>query len=121
MSYDHGGSSDSSGGAFPSEASLPVVIATILRGDGITGVGTHIRQLRRHLRECGAASTLVTPFSWGRALTVGVFGFRASDPGGAPQTGDGSIALASFDGTRLYVGGASEGVPKLRQRCGRRC
>jgi glycosyltransferase involved in cell wall biosynthesis len=52
------------------------VIATILRGDGITGVDTHIRQVRRYLRECGAASTLVTPFSWGRALTGPVFGLR---------------------------------------------
>jgi glycosyltransferase involved in cell wall biosynthesis len=56
--------------------SLPLVIATILRGDGITGVDTHIRQLRRYLDETGAASNLVTPFSWGRALTGPVFGFR---------------------------------------------
>jgi glycosyltransferase involved in cell wall biosynthesis len=52
------------------------VIATILRGDGITGVDTHIRQLRRYLKECGSASTLVSPFSWGRALTGPVFGLR---------------------------------------------
>ena len=52
------------------------MIATILRGDGITGVDTHIRQFRRHLEECGAGSTLVTPFSWGRALTGPVFGLR---------------------------------------------
>ena len=30
--------------------SLPLVIATILREEGITGVHTHIRQLRRALR-----------------------------------------------------------------------
>lgn len=52
------------------------MIATILRGDGITGVDTHIQQLRRHLGGCGAASTLVTPFSWGRAFTGPVFGLR---------------------------------------------
>jgi glycosyltransferase involved in cell wall biosynthesis len=60
----------------PDEASLPIVIATILRGDGITGVDTHIRQVRRYLQECGAAGTLVTPFSWGRTLAVPVFGLR---------------------------------------------
>jgi glycosyltransferase involved in cell wall biosynthesis len=76
VSYDHGGSSESSGGPFPSEDSVPIVIATILRGDGITGVDTHIRQLRRYLEECGAASALVTPFSWARPLTGPVFGLR---------------------------------------------
>jgi len=58
------------------EASPPLVIATILRGDGVTGVDTHIRQVRRYLDECGAANTLVTPFSWGGPLAYPVFGFR---------------------------------------------
>jgi glycosyltransferase involved in cell wall biosynthesis len=53
-----------------------LVIATILRGDGITGVDTHIRQLRQYLGQSGTDSTLVTPFSWGRLLTYPVFGFR---------------------------------------------
>ena len=57
--------------------SLPLVIATILRGDGITGVDTHIQQVRRYLEECGQASTLITPFSWGRLLTYPVFGLRS--------------------------------------------
>ena len=57
--------------------SLPLVIATILRGDGITGVDTHIRQARRYFDECGQASTLITPFSWGRRLAYPVFGFRS--------------------------------------------
>jgi glycosyltransferase involved in cell wall biosynthesis len=52
------------------------VIATILREEGITGVQTHVRQLRRYLAESGTAAMLVTPFSWGRRLTVPVFGFR---------------------------------------------
>jgi glycosyltransferase involved in cell wall biosynthesis len=65
-----------SSGRFLDEASLPLVIATILRGDGVTGVDTHIQQVRRYLDECGAASTLVTPFSWGRALAYPVFGLR---------------------------------------------
>jgi glycosyltransferase involved in cell wall biosynthesis len=55
---------------------VPLVIATILRGDGITGVDTHVRQLRQYLDRCGVASTLVTPFSWGRPLTYPVFGLR---------------------------------------------
>jgi glycosyltransferase involved in cell wall biosynthesis len=58
------------------EAPVPLVIATILREEGITGVHTHFRQLRRYLGENGAPATLVTPFSWGRALTYPVFGFR---------------------------------------------
>jgi glycosyltransferase involved in cell wall biosynthesis len=53
-----------------------VVIATILREEGNTGVQTHVRQFRRYLREHGTVSTLVTPFSWSRALTVPVFGLR---------------------------------------------
>jgi glycosyltransferase involved in cell wall biosynthesis len=63
-------------GRIPDGSSLPVVIATILRGDGITGVDTHIRQVRRYLDESGTACTLVTPFSWGRLLTYPVFGLR---------------------------------------------
>ena len=57
-------------------ASVPLIIATILRGDGITGVDTHIRQLRRYLDESGTASTLVTPFSWGGPLVYPIFGLR---------------------------------------------
>ena len=52
------------------------MIATILREDGITGVHTHVRQLRRYLANAGPAATLVTPFSWGRMLAVPVFGLR---------------------------------------------
>jgi glycosyltransferase involved in cell wall biosynthesis len=55
---------------------LPVVIATILRGDGITGVDTHVRQVRQYLDEAGTPTTLVTPFSWGHALTYPVFGVK---------------------------------------------
>src|SRR5215831_12958954 len=63
-------------GRLSGEASLPLVIATILREEGNTGVQTHVRQLRRYLTERGTPTTLVTPFSWGRALTVPVFGLR---------------------------------------------
>jgi glycosyltransferase involved in cell wall biosynthesis len=48
----------------------------MLRAEGSTGVHTHVRQLRRFADERGTATALVTPFSWGRALTVPVFGLR---------------------------------------------
>src|SRR5690349_967882 len=73
---DNNGRPSPSSGRFLDEASLPLVIATILRGDGVTGVDTHIRQVRRYLDECGAVSTLVTPFSWGGPLAYPVFGLR---------------------------------------------
>ena len=53
-----------------------MIIATILREEGSTGVQTHVQQLRRYLEQLGTTTVLVTPFSWGRALTVPVFGLR---------------------------------------------
>lgn len=58
------------------DASAPLVIATMLRPEGNTGVQTHVRQLRRYLADRGVTTTLVTPFSWRRAATVPVFGMR---------------------------------------------
>lgn len=55
--------------------SRPLVIATILREEGRTGVHTHVRQLRRYLAELGTQATVVTPFSWGGPLTA-AFGLR---------------------------------------------
>ena len=52
---------------------VPIVIATALREEGITGVHTHVRQLRRYLAGQGTPATLLTPYSWGRRLTVPVF------------------------------------------------
>jgi glycosyltransferase involved in cell wall biosynthesis len=54
----------------------PLVIATMHRAEGITGVQTHVRQLRQYLARQGGTATLLTPFSWGRPLTVPVFGPR---------------------------------------------
>lgn len=54
----------------------PVVIATILREEGPTGVHTHVREVSRYFRERGISTDLVTPFSWGGPLTVPVFGAR---------------------------------------------
>ena len=58
------------------EPSRPLVIATILREEGVTGVQTHVRQFLQYLGERGIAATVMTPFSWRRVLTVPVFGFR---------------------------------------------
>lgn len=76
MSHNGDGASRSAGGQLPDGNSPPLIIATLLRGEGVTGVETHIQQLRRYLAKCGTVSTVVTPFSWGRPLTYAVFGFR---------------------------------------------
>ena len=61
----------------PSERALPpLTIATTLRPDGISGVQSYVRRLRRYLDEQATPTTLVTPFSWARPLTVPVFGAR---------------------------------------------
>ena len=65
-----------SGGQPLDDAPLPLVIATMHREEGITGVQTHVRQLRQYLDHRGTSATLLTPFSWGRPLTGPVFGPR---------------------------------------------
>jgi len=44
----------------------PVVIATIAREQGTTGVHTHVRELRHALERSGHPAELVTPRSWAR-------------------------------------------------------
>jgi glycosyltransferase involved in cell wall biosynthesis len=75
MSNNDGSPSHAGSGGSPDGASSALVIATILREEGRTGVHTHVRQLRRYLAERGTKTTIVTPFSWGRALSP-VFGLR---------------------------------------------
>ena len=60
------------------EASLPpsVLIATIFREHGSTGVHTHFHQFRGYLEQCGVKVTVVTPFSWIRSLAYLVFSPR---------------------------------------------
>jgi glycosyltransferase involved in cell wall biosynthesis len=53
-----------------------LLVATILREEGVTGVHTHVRELRRHVDECGLTAALVTPFCWGGLLRLPVFGVR---------------------------------------------
>jgi glycosyltransferase involved in cell wall biosynthesis len=42
----------------------PIIIASLAREQGITGVHTHVRQLREFLARSDADATLVTPHSW---------------------------------------------------------
>jgi glycosyltransferase involved in cell wall biosynthesis len=56
--------------------SLNLLIATILRPEGTTGVHTHFQQLFRYLEGQAGSTTIITPFSRARPLTVPVFGLR---------------------------------------------
>ena len=55
---------------------LNLIIASVLRKNGSTGVHTHVRELIRFLEFQGFEPTLITPFSWGGALRYPVFGSR---------------------------------------------
>ena len=57
-------------------SSLPLVIATVFRAEGSTGVHTHVHQLRQYLSLAGTAVTLLTPFSWRRSVTYPLFAPR---------------------------------------------
>jgi hypothetical protein len=55
----HAGASEA-----PTAVEVPLIIATVARERGITGVHTHVRQLRLlHACTCGSAE-LVTPHRW---------------------------------------------------------
>lgn len=58
------------------EASPPVLFAALYREEGTTGVHTHVRQTRGYLEECGTPTAYISSYSWGRALTIPIFGFR---------------------------------------------
>jgi glycosyltransferase involved in cell wall biosynthesis len=60
----------------PDAAALPLIVATILPEGGYTGVHTHVRQALGYLEQRAVPTTVVTPFSWHRSLTVPVFGPR---------------------------------------------
>ena len=73
--------SDKPGRAAPRrEAGAPrqpqVVIASILRDEGPTGVQTHVREVRHFLDRQGIETALVTPFSWSPALHLPIFAVR---------------------------------------------
>ena len=62
----------------------PLVIATVARERGITGVHTHVRQLRQYVARTGGSADLVTPHSWAegsvvrKALLMPLFGARVA-------------------------------------------
>ena len=78
MRDNNGGPSGPVEEDFPDDASMPLVIATILREEGSTGVQTHVGQFRSYLARNGMTAALLTPFSWAPMLTVPVFGFRVA-------------------------------------------
>ncbi len=55
---------------------VPVVVATLMRPTGSSGVQTHVEELSRYLRAQRLPVEVVTPFSWGNALRSGLFGLR---------------------------------------------
>lgn len=55
---------------------VPLIIASILRPEGTTGVHTHIRELCAYLDDQGLPYELVTPFSWARPLSAAIFSLR---------------------------------------------
>jgi len=69
-----------------SDRPLPLVISSMLRPQGVTGVQTHVQQLLRYLAGDSASpeAVLVTPFSWGRPLHTPAYALRrAIDPASA--------------------------------------
>jgi glycosyltransferase involved in cell wall biosynthesis len=76
MRPDIEGPAPASGRPVPDQPSLPLVIATMLREEGITGVQSYVQRLRRYLDDHNMAAPLITPFSWGGPLIMPVFGFR---------------------------------------------
>jgi glycosyltransferase involved in cell wall biosynthesis len=57
-------------------APAPLIIATILREEGNTGVQTHVRQLRQYLLQEGTRVPVVTPFSRNATTAAAVFAVR---------------------------------------------
>jgi len=68
---------------------VKVVIATITRPTGTTGVQTHLNEAFRFLTARGHETRIVTPYSWGGPLSIPVFGVRRAID---PFSGAGSIA-----------------------------
>lgn len=55
---------------------VPMVIASILRPEGTTGVHTHVRELCSYLDTNSLPHELVTPFSRSQPLSTAIFGVR---------------------------------------------
>jgi len=54
----------------------PIVISTLLREDGATGVQTHIREVKAYFTSRGNPPKVVTPMSWGGPLSIPAFAPR---------------------------------------------
>lgn len=63
-------------GPKPTQPGPSLLIASVLRHEGSTGVHTHVRELVRYLEATGVRPILVTPFSWGSTLRYPAFGAR---------------------------------------------
>ena len=111
----------------------PLVIASILRHEGRTGVHTHVRELRAFLNEKSIPSTELTPFSWNRPLSTPVFAVRLALE---RVSGSASVAwyrrfheqflrmalqkhLRSLDEAVIYAQGPVEAQAALLARTGR--
>jgi len=77
-----GGEVPTPGGSVPR-----VVVATLLRGSGATGVETHIREVAAFSSAHGEVTTIVTPFSWVMPIAAPVFGARLAIDRVSPATG----------------------------------
>lgn len=66
----------------------PVIISTMLRPEGATGVHTHVRQLLAYVEhDPDLTAALITPFSWGHPLYLPIYGFRrVIDPVNGPAS-----------------------------------
>lgn len=114
----------------PTPPSPRLVIATILRADGTTGVHTHVRELQAYLRTNADEATLVTPFSWARPLAVPVFAARLAFPRAMSGAGVAWYRywhelflrealrkrLAGMDGALVYAQGPEAAQAALKAR-----
>jgi len=65
----------------PSDVSPNVVVATLLRPQGDTGVQTHFNVFSDYLKENGIRISIATPFSYPKWIVYPIFGVRkALDP-----------------------------------------
>ncbi len=63
-------------GADGGHPGIKVAIATLNRPTGTTGVQTHVNEVYGFLAGRGYRPRIITPFSWGRRLSIPVFGVR---------------------------------------------
>lgn len=113
-------------------AATPVIIATIFREVGGTGVHTHFHQFRGYLQQRGIPVTVITPFSWNRPLAYVFFSPRHVLKYCSPPVGviwyrhwhevflyrALRRMLADMDGCVVYAQGPMEARAALRARRG---